>query len=112
MSGAGQQRQNDHHQPAETVQREYGRDGSLCEGVPDPLLTACSQQSNHLGPFSEEWKHVSQVKDIVVARVLYLWTLLSSLAVSFACLLCVGQTQTPEIVPTIGFNIEKFKNSR
>lgn len=27
-------------------------------------LIACFQHSNHLGPFSEEWKHVSQVKPI------------------------------------------------
>ncbi|XP_032386208.1 ADP-ribosylation factor-like protein 6 isoform X1 [Etheostoma spectabile] len=39
-----------------------------------------SHNSNHVGPLSEEWKHVSQ-------------------------------TQAPEIVPTIGFNIEKFKSS-
>ncbi|KAM4730809.1 ADP-ribosylation factor-like protein 6 isoform 2-T2 [Anableps anableps] len=39
-----------------------------------------SNHPNHLGPLSEEWKHVSQ-------------------------------TQAQEIVPTIGFNIEKFKSS-
>ncbi|XP_023193360.1 ADP-ribosylation factor-like protein 3 isoform X6 [Xiphophorus maculatus] len=39
-----------------------------------------SNHPNHLGPLSEEWKHVSQ-------------------------------TAAQEIVPTIGFNIEKFKSS-
>ncbi|XP_031137715.1 ADP-ribosylation factor-like protein 6 isoform X2 [Sander lucioperca] len=39
-----------------------------------------SNNSNHLGPLSEEWKHVSQ-------------------------------KPAPDIVPTIGFNIEKFKSS-
>lgn len=31
----------------------------------DLFLTACCQHSSLLGPFSEEWKHVSQVKDIM-----------------------------------------------
>ncbi|XP_030283960.1 ADP-ribosylation factor-like protein 6 isoform X1 [Sparus aurata] len=58
----------------------------LCLGLDNSGKTTIINQlkpanhSNHLGPFSEEWKHVSQ-------------------------------TQTQEIVPTIGFNIEKFKNS-
>ncbi|XP_056890420.1 ADP-ribosylation factor-like protein 6 isoform X1 [Takifugu flavidus] len=58
----------------------------LCLGLDNSGKTTIINQlkpsnpSNLLGPFSEEWKHVSQ-------------------------------TQTQEIVPTIGFNIEKFKSS-
>lgn len=86
-------------------------DGSSHGAVSDPLLAACFQPSNLLGPFSEEWKHVSQVKGVTLARALSLLTLLSSLV--FSCGRRVGgQTQTQEIVPTIGFNIEKFKSSR
>ncbi|XP_054642678.1 ADP-ribosylation factor-like protein 6 isoform X4 [Dunckerocampus dactyliophorus] len=58
----------------------------LCLGLDNSGKTTIINQlkpannSNLLGPFSEEWKHVSQ-------------------------------TQAQEIVPTIGFNIEKFKSS-
>ncbi|XP_068185757.1 ADP-ribosylation factor-like protein 6 isoform X1 [Antennarius striatus] len=58
----------------------------LCLGLDNSGKTTIINQlkpsnySNRLGPFSADWKHVSQ-------------------------------TQTQEIVPTIGFNIEKFKSS-
>lgn len=34
-------------------------------------LIACFQHSNHLGPLSEEWKHVSQVKPISYFSLYY-----------------------------------------
>lgn len=38
----------------------------LCMRVtPGLCLTFCCQHSSLLGPFSDEWKHVSQVKDIM-----------------------------------------------
>lgn len=92
----------------------------ICAKVESPLfhckhsLIACFQHSNHLGPFSEEWKHVSQVKPI--SYFLYTISLLTyfcrylSVFVLYVCG-CV-KTQAQEIVPTIGFNIEKFKSSR
>lgn len=58
----------------------------LCLGLDNSGKTTIINQlkpannSNHLGPLSAEWKHVSQ-------------------------------TQPQDIVPTIGFNIEKFKTS-
>ncbi|CAL1582820.1 unnamed protein product [Knipowitschia caucasica] len=58
----------------------------LCLGLDNSGKTTIINQlkppnnSNHLGPLSSEWKHVSQ-------------------------------TQAQDIVPTIGFNIEKFKTS-
>ncbi|XP_069554555.1 ADP-ribosylation factor-like protein 6 [Brachyistius frenatus] len=58
----------------------------LCVGLDNSGKTTIINQlkpattSNHLGPLSEEWKHVKQ-------------------------------TNPQEIVPTIGFNIEKFKSS-
>ncbi|XP_074551518.1 ADP-ribosylation factor-like protein 6 [Halichoeres trimaculatus] len=58
----------------------------LCLGLDNSGKTTIINQlkpankSNHLGPLSAEWKHVSQ-------------------------------TPAQEIVPTIGFNIEKFKSS-
>ncbi|XP_062258957.1 ADP-ribosylation factor-like protein 6 isoform X3 [Platichthys flesus] len=58
----------------------------LCLGLDNSGKTTIINQlkpanrANHVGPLSEEWKHVSQ-------------------------------TQAQEIVPTIGFNIEKFKSS-
>ncbi|CAJ1079910.1 ADP-ribosylation factor-like protein 6 [Xyrichtys novacula] len=58
----------------------------LCLGLDNSGKTTIINQlkpankSNHLGPLSAEWKHVSQ-------------------------------TPSQEIVPTIGFNIEKFKSS-
>lgn len=64
-------------------------DGSSHEAVSDSLLAACFQPSNLLGPFSEEWKHVSQVKGVTLARALPLFTLLSSLVFSCGPCLCV-----------------------
>ncbi|XP_041663712.1 ADP-ribosylation factor-like protein 6 [Cheilinus undulatus] len=58
----------------------------LCLGLDNSGKTTIINQlkpannMNHLGPFSPEWKHVSQ-------------------------------TPAQDIVPTIGFNIEKFKSS-
>lgn len=77
-------------------------------GFSDSLLAACFQHSNLLGPFSQEWKHVSQVKAMIFACALSFLTLSSSLVF----FLLLAQTQTQEIVPTIGFNVEKFKSSR
>lgn len=36
--------------------------GWLRQSASDSFLTVCCQHSSLLGPFSEEWKHVSQVK--------------------------------------------------
>lgn len=93
-------------------------DGSLHGRVSDSFLTVCCQHSSLLGPFSEEWKHVSQVKDIMYFLLLssplcHTFVISSVFICLFVCFfVCAGQTQTQEIVPTIGFNIEKFKSSR
>lgn len=58
------------------------------EAVSDSLLAACFQPSNLLGPFSEEWKHVSQVKGITFGHAFSLLTLLSSLVFSCGPRLC------------------------
>ena len=77
------------------------------------------QHPNHLGPLSPEWKHVSQVKLIsTYPSIISLLTYFCHYLSVFVCLYvgdCVWwcmQTQAQEIVPTIGFNIEKFKSSR
>lgn len=70
-------------------------DGSLHGSVSDSFMPVCDQHSSLLGPFSEEWKHVSQVKDIM-------YFLLVSSPLSYFCphlsvfffLVCVCETDT------------------
>lgn len=58
-------------------------------------LIACFQHSNHLGPLSEEWKHVSQVKPVsyfpyTISLLTYFCCYLSVSCVFVFVFVCVG----------------------